>query len=88
MEACWAHNPEVRGSKPRSANLLFFFSFFLIISFFFCLFVDGHESNLSYELTINQSINSRFFLFFFCFVFSIINKKMGFVLQLMFLLWP
>ena len=24
MEACWAHNPEVRGSKPRSAkrNLL------------------------------------------------------------------
>ena len=25
VEACWAHNPEVRGSKPRSAN-------------FFCLF--------------------------------------------------
>ena len=24
VEACWAHNPEVRGSKPRSA--LFFFS--------------------------------------------------------------
>ena len=22
MEACWAHNPEVRGSKPRSANIL------------------------------------------------------------------
>ena len=22
VEACWAHNPEVRGSKPRSANLL------------------------------------------------------------------
>ena len=21
VEACWAHNPEVRGSKPRSANL-------------------------------------------------------------------
>ena len=20
VEACWAHNPEVRGSKPRSAN--------------------------------------------------------------------
>ena len=20
MEACWAHNPEVRGSKPRSAK--------------------------------------------------------------------
>ena len=22
VEACWAHNPEVRGSKPRSANIL------------------------------------------------------------------
>ena len=22
VEACWAHNPEVRGSKPRSANFL------------------------------------------------------------------
>ena len=21
VEACWAHNPEVRGSKPRSANM-------------------------------------------------------------------
>ena len=29
MEACWAHNPEVRGSKPRSANYLFIFLFFL-----------------------------------------------------------
>ena len=25
MEACWAHNPEIRGSKPRSAsNFLLF----------------------------------------------------------------
>ena len=23
MEACWAHNPEVRGSKPRSASFSF-----------------------------------------------------------------
>ena len=23
VEACWAHNPEVRGSKPRSAKLFF-----------------------------------------------------------------
>ena len=23
MEACWAHNPEVRGSKPRSARFFF-----------------------------------------------------------------
>ena len=25
VEACWAHNPEVRGSKPRSANFTLFF---------------------------------------------------------------
>ena len=24
VEACWAHNPEVRGSKPRSARDFFF----------------------------------------------------------------
>ncbi len=23
VEACWAHNPEVRGSKPRSAKHFF-----------------------------------------------------------------
>ena len=23
VEACWAHNPEVRGSKPRSAKVFF-----------------------------------------------------------------
>ena len=23
VEACWAHNPEVRGSKPRSAKYFF-----------------------------------------------------------------
>ncbi len=23
VEACWAHNPEVRGSKPRSAIIFF-----------------------------------------------------------------
>ena len=30
VEACWAHNPEVRGSKPRSAKHLFIFLIFLI----------------------------------------------------------
>ena len=30
MGACWAHNPEVDGSKPSSANPFFFFvKFFL-----------------------------------------------------------
>ena len=24
VEACWAHNPEVRGSKPRSASYSFY----------------------------------------------------------------
>ena len=24
VEACWAHNPEVRGSKPRSAKGFYF----------------------------------------------------------------
>ena len=24
VEACWAHNPEVRGSKPRSAKFIVF----------------------------------------------------------------
>ena len=23
VEACWAHNPQVRGSKPRSASIFF-----------------------------------------------------------------
>ena len=31
VEACWAHNPEVRGSKPRSAN-----SYFWILLPLFC----------------------------------------------------
>ena len=40
VEACWAHNPEVRGSKPRSARTIFlgfdFLSFFtpIIITYF------------------------------------------------------
>ena len=28
VEACWAHNPEVRGSKPRSAKIIL--SFFVL----------------------------------------------------------
>ena len=33
VEACWAHNPEVRGSKPRSASFLFFYFTHLITDF-------------------------------------------------------
>ena len=36
MEACWAHNPEVRGSKPRSAKL--FISFYISITFYLSIF--------------------------------------------------
>ena len=32
VEACWAHNPEVRGSKPRSANNFFFFKIAQILN--------------------------------------------------------
>ena len=38
VEACWAHNPEVRGSKPRSANIFFSLKnsrklFFLMVAY-------------------------------------------------------
>ena len=47
VEACWAHNPEVRGSKPRSASNVILFSscvrtnerFFFILSVFFSVLV-------------------------------------------------
>ena len=32
--ACWAHNPKVRGSKPRSATFLFVFGFVLLLADF------------------------------------------------------
>ena len=45
VEACWAHNPEVDGSKPFSAMPFFFFFFVVLYCFFFfpCTFVfrDG-----------------------------------------------
>ena len=37
VEACWAHNPEVRGSKPRSAN--FYFIFYSCFSFNISIFL-------------------------------------------------
>ena len=44
VEACWAHNPEVRGSKPRSAM------FFFLLPIFTALFTRpkiSHENELS-----------------------------------------
>ena len=61
-EACWAHNPEVRGSKPRSANFLFFifFSFLLFLVFFFFFFFffsgpNGPCNAMPIGLTINNT---------------------------------
>ena len=51
MEACWAHNPEVRGSKPRSANRSFFeiltkrFFYWLIVICKLALLAGGPGSN-------------------------------------------
>ena len=45
VEACWAHNPEVRGSKPRSA--IYFFSFTNFCSALFTRPKISHEKELS-----------------------------------------
>ena len=68
-EACWAHNPEVRGSKPRSANFLFFifFSFLLFLVFFFFFFFFfsavrmGHamQCPLALQSTIHTNIHTK-----------------------------
>ena len=42
VEACWAHNPEVRGSKPRSAR------FFVFEIFFDFEFSNGLSKYLKY----------------------------------------
>ena len=43
MEACWAHNPEVRGSKPRSARIFFtHILFFSLARFLFLLKLFQH----------------------------------------------
>ena len=42
MEACWAHNPEVRGSKPRSANLYFDPQNKELVVYFVCIHHHGY----------------------------------------------
>ena len=44
VEACWAHNPEVRGSKPRFAIYFFFYQF---LSALFTRPKISHEKELS-----------------------------------------
>ena len=53
--------PKIPKKKQRSEDqnlallIFFFFFFFFFASVFVCLCVDDHVSNLSLELTINQS---------------------------------
>ena len=37
VEACWAHNPEVRGSKPRSANIFCYQYYLFCDEFEYCI---------------------------------------------------
>ena len=44
VEACWAHNPEVRGSKPRSANIFFSLKNSRKRFFYVCIFKEMQNS--------------------------------------------
>ena len=50
VEACWAHNPEVRGSKPRSARNLFSSEFVLL---------TNHISKDDFEYCISNNDNNN-----------------------------
>ena len=68
MEACWAHNPEVRGSKLRSAKgISVFHSFFIIFLVpVACIIVCSTEQPLKIEVAKNLDnpfvVDSFFFL--------------------------
>ena len=72
MEACWAHNPEVRGSKPRSAIFIFFPSATLIVSFNLL----GH-SHTSFKNNNNNNNKHKFSVMLFLLEFNIILKDIG-----------
>ena len=64
MEACWAHNPEVRGSKPRSARNIFLFFFTHLIPFNLLSIFDFYF--LFFVLfCLNSTNSSQCFLFNF-----------------------
>ena len=67
MEACWAHNPEVRGSKPRSA--IFFSSATLIVRV--KLLGQSHNSLKKKKKT------RKFSVMLFLLEFNIILKDIG-----------
>ena len=68
MEACWAHNPEVRGSKPRSA--IFFSSATLIVRV--KLLGQSHNS-----LKKKKKKTRKFSVMLFLLEFNIILKDIG-----------
>jgi hypothetical protein len=51
VEAFWAHNPEVRGSKPRSANI------FRVMSVV-CFIIN---ENYFYDIVIKMVITAKSF---------------------------
>ena len=53
MEECWAHNPEVRGSKPRSAK-----NVFLLETFSFPVDRSFTHNHVGGFTTQTKSINS------------------------------
>ena len=51
VEACWAHNPEVRGSKPHSAMIIFGHKIYILIYILKCVqssLTDAAEFNFSF----------------------------------------
>ena len=75
MEACWAHNPEVRGSKPRSAKAISVFHSFLKIIFLVpvaCIIVCSTEQPIKIEVAKNLANPFVVDLFFFlCFLIQL-----------------
>ena len=55
VEACWAHNPEVRGSKPRSASIFFAMHFF----FFQVLFSLACKYKFTFALFLRMIYRTR-----------------------------
>ena len=57
MEACWAHNPEVRGSKPRSAITFAVLSVLLCYQFGASVQWKQKRPSGNYKVTILTQIN-------------------------------
>ena len=79
VEACWAHNPEVRGSKTRSGKQLpFFLSFVsLMTKSFKSLFLNLRKQIL-HILHCKMIFDERFIFSFISNIFYRIMKKFFF----------